>query len=89
MKKISKKDKKYIDNIQKRLYIYRTRITNHRKTIIMTEEKQIPIQVKIPGEMSPLFEDLREVRSANFEPTSNLSIVIDAVKSFHKQKVRK
>lgn len=55
----------------------------------MTEEKQIPIQVKIPGEMSPLFEDLREVRSANFEPTSNLSIVIDAVKSFHKQKVRK
>ena len=47
------------------------------------------IQVKIPAEMSTLFDDLKEVRAANFEPTSYQSIVIDAVKAFHKARVRK
>ncbi|WP_407447813.1 hypothetical protein [Fibrobacter sp.] len=47
------------------------------------------IQVKIPAEMSTLFDDLKEVRAANFEPTSYQSIVIDAVKAFHKARIRK
>jgi len=47
------------------------------------------VQVKLPIEMSPLIDEIKEVRAANFEPTSNLSIVIDAVKAFHKNKVRK
>lgn len=47
------------------------------------------VQVKLPIEMSPLIDEIKEVRSSNFEPTSNLSIVIDAVKAYHKNRVRK
>lgn len=47
------------------------------------------IQFKLPSEMAPFFEDLKEVRTKNCEPTSNQSIVIDAVKAFHKTKVKK
>ncbi len=45
------------------------------------------IQVKLPGEMGKLFDDLKEVRNKNCEPTSYLSIVIDAVKAYHQQRV--
>lgn len=47
------------------------------------------IQVKLPPEMAPLFDDLKKVRAKDFEPTTNLSIIIDAVKAFHKAKVVK
>ena len=47
------------------------------------------IQVKMPPEMNSFFTELKEVRAANFEPTSNLSIVIDAVKAYHKSRVKK
>ena len=47
------------------------------------------IQVKLPEEMSPLFDDLKRIRSANCEPTSSLSIVIDAVKALHKNKAKR
>lgn len=47
------------------------------------------LQFKIPVEMAPYFNDLKEVRAKNCEPTSNQSIVIDAVKAFHKSKVKK
>lgn len=47
------------------------------------------IQVKLPPEMATLFDDLKEVRAKDFEPTTNLSIIIDAVKAFHKAKVVK
>ena len=33
--------------------------------------------------MTQTFEDIRKVRAANSEPTTNKSIVIDAVKEMH------
>ena len=47
------------------------------------------VQVKLPPEMTPMFEEIKEVRAAAFEPTSNTAIVIDAVKAYHKSRVRK
>lgn len=47
------------------------------------------IQIKLPTEMNRIFEDLKEVRAKNFEPTSNLSIAVDAIKAFHKSKVKR
>lgn len=41
------------------------------------------VQVKLPREMTQTFEDIRKVRAANSEPTTNKSIVIDAVKEMH------
>lgn len=43
------------------------------------------IQVHLPPEMNPVFEDIREIRAKEFKPTSNKSIVIDAVKDLHKK----
>jgi len=47
------------------------------------------VQVKLPPEMTPLFEEIREVREANIEPKNNTAIVIDAVKAYHKSIVNK
>ncbi len=47
------------------------------------------IQVKLPSEMNKLFDEIKVVRAANFEPLTNLSIVIDAVKEYHKSRVSK
>lgn len=47
------------------------------------------VQVKLPPEMTPMFDAIKEVRAASFEPTSNTAIVIDAVKAYHKARVRK
>ena len=47
------------------------------------------IQIQLPNEMAQLFDDLKEVRAKNFEPTSYISIVTDAVKALHKSKVKK
>lgn len=41
------------------------------------------VQVKLPPEMTPIFEDIKKVRLANCEPITNKSIVIDAVKAMH------
>lgn len=43
------------------------------------------VQVKLPREMTQTFEDIRKVRAANSEPTTNKSIVIDAVKKMHSE----
>lgn len=45
------------------------------------------VQVSLPPEMTPLFDEIREVRAANIEPTTNTAIVIDAVKEYHRKKV--
>lgn len=45
------------------------------------------IGVKLPPEMTQLFDEIREVRAANIEPTSNTAIVIDAVKEYHRKRV--
>lgn len=47
------------------------------------------IQVILPPELTPLFDDIKEVRAAEFEPTTNRQIVIDAVKAYHKSRVKK
>lgn len=33
--------------------------------------------------MNSMFDDIRKVRADKFEPTSNKSIIIDAVKEMH------
>lgn len=45
------------------------------------------VQVKLPKEMTPIFEEIRNVRATNSEPTTNKSIVIDAVKKMHNEVV--
>ena len=47
------------------------------------------IQFKLPSEMSSFFGDLKDVRSKKCEPTTYQSIVIDAIKAYHKSKVKK
>lgn len=47
------------------------------------------IQVILPPELTPLFDDIKKVRAAEFEPTTNRQIVIDAVKAYHKSRVKK
>ena len=41
------------------------------------------VQVKLPPEMTPMFDEIRAARAARFEALSNKSIVIDAVKEMH------
>ena len=45
------------------------------------------VQVKLPKEMTPIFEDIRKARKSYSEPTTNKSIVIDAVKKMHSEMV--
>lgn len=45
------------------------------------------VQVKLPPEISPLLNDLKVVRAKNLEPLTNTSIIIDAVKEYHKNRV--
>ena len=45
------------------------------------------IQVSLPPELTPLIDEIREVRAANIEPTTNTALVIDAVKEYHRKKV--
>lgn len=47
------------------------------------------IHIHLPGEMRKMFCDLEKVRTQNFEPTSYTSIVMDAVKAYHQQRVSK
>lgn len=48
-----------------------------------TEKTPSEIQIKLPPEMSSLLDDIRAKRAAKFEPLSNKSIVIDAIKAMH------
>lgn len=41
------------------------------------------VQVKLPPEMTQMFDEIRAVRAARFEALSNKSIVIDAIKEMH------
>ncbi len=45
------------------------------------------VQVILPPEMTPLFAEIKAVRAKEFEPLSNTSIVIDAVKAYYRTKV--
>lgn len=65
-----------------------TAIDNKEQSQVQ-EKKQTPVQVILPVEMNVLFSELKEERIKNFEPTSNVSIVIDAVKFYHKSRVKK
>lgn len=47
------------------------------------------ISLKIPKEMAPMVEEIRAARLANFESTSNTSIVRDAFKALHEQIVKR
>lgn len=47
------------------------------------------IGVKLPPEMTVLFDEIRAVRAANIEPTTNTAIVIDAIKDYHRKRVQK
>lgn len=42
------------------------------------------IQMQLPDEMLKYITDIKKVREANAEPTSNKSIAIDALKAYHK-----
>lgn len=42
------------------------------------------IQVQLPDEINPILSDIKEVRSRKMEPKSVKSIVIDALKTYHK-----
>ena len=44
------------------------------------------IQVQLPDEINPILNDIKEVRSRNMEPKSVKAIVIDALKTYHKNK---
>lgn len=41
------------------------------------------IQVKLPPEMDDMFAEIKVYRAKKFEPLSNTSIVIDAIKEMH------
>lgn len=47
------------------------------------------IQVQLPSELAPFIDELKEVRAETLEPTSNRQIIVDAVKYYHKARVRK
>lgn len=42
------------------------------------------VQTRLPQEMVKIVKDIKVYREKNSEPTSNKSIVIDALKAFHK-----
>lgn len=58
---------------------------------LTTKEKTMAetIGVKLPPEMTVLFDEIRAVRAANFEPLTNTAIVIDAIKDYHRKRVQK
>ncbi len=41
------------------------------------------VQVKLPPEMTPMFDEIRAARAARLETLTNKAIVIDAVKEMH------
>lgn len=41
------------------------------------------IQVHLPADITPVLDEIKAVRAANFEPTTYKSIVIDALKEMH------
>jgi len=41
------------------------------------------VQVKLPPEMTPMFDEIRAARAARLEALTNKAIVIDAVKEMH------
>ena len=45
------------------------------------------VQVILPPEITPLVDEIRAARAMNIEPTTNTSIVIDAVKEYHRTRV--
>lgn len=45
------------------------------------------VQVILPAELTPLIDEIRAVRAANIEPTTNTAIIIDAVKDYHSKRV--
>lgn len=48
------------------------------------KENQL-LQVKLPEEAWNLVEDIKEARAKKLEPTTNKSIVVDAIKKMHSE----
>lgn len=47
------------------------------------------VQVTLPAELTPLIDEIRVVRAANIEPTTNTAIIVDAVKHYYSKLVMK
>lgn len=45
------------------------------------------IQVSLPPELTPIIDEIRKVRASKIEPTTNMAIVIDAVKEYHRKRL--
>ena len=41
------------------------------------------IQVHLPADITPVLDEIKAARAANFEPTTYKAIVIDALKEMH------
>ena len=53
------------------------------------EKRQSDLFLRLPQELGNLLDEIKIVRAKNLEPLTNTSIVIDAVKEYHKARVRK
>lgn len=51
------------------------------------EKKQSDLFLRLPPELGTLLDEIKVVRAKNLEPLTNTSIVIDAVKEYHKVRV--
>lgn len=59
-------------------------------TMAETEEKkQSDLFLRLPPELGTLLDEIKVVRAKNLEPLTNTSIVIDAVKEYHRNRVTK
>lgn len=51
------------------------------------EKKPSDLFLRLPPELGALLDEIKVVRAKNLEPLTNTSIVIDAVKEYHKSRV--
>lgn len=49
------------------------------------KKESLLLQVKLPEEAWNLVEEIKEVRAKKLEPTTNKSIVVDALKKMHSE----
>lgn len=53
------------------------------------EKKPSDLFLRLPPELGTLLDEIKVVRAKNLEPLTNTSIVIDAVKEYHRNRVTK
>lgn len=56
---------------------------------IEQEKKSSDLFLRLPPELGNLIDDIKVVRAKALEPLTNTSIVIDAIKEYHKLRVGK